>query len=319
MMKSIILAAAACVTLSSAAYGVDDTTRNEIAGLNLMKANAYAKAVDLYCFADRPFASQPLADAAAQEAEFRAELGQDEKATDIIADADRAAAEHLKVDQSACAPAESFVDKIASTVEIAKQRLGDIKQKLGSAKAAEAKAAQAEERAKSCHELQTRTDTADLEALISARLPLLDCADILGVDNIAKVDARIETLRAEKSKQTADATAASDGKAAADAKRAADVAANIAKPADKPITKPAPELAFVGKWDHPDGDCQGRLWDLNSKTYDGTPVSTIQRNGDDYRVVLQDGYIFMLENVTKRTLTWHSLESGDRVYLKRCK
>jgi len=323
MMRKLLIAAATCAVLSGAAHAVDDKTRDAVQALRFTKANAYAKAIDLYCFADHPFASQPLADAALQEAEFREEINQDEKAADVIADADRSAAEHLKVDQSACAPAASFVDGVAATIEGAKQHMAAIKQTLADAKAAEEKAAKAEKRNETCHELQSRAEAADLEGLLSYRMQLLDCADVLGVDNIGKVDAQIEKLRAEqkadddaKQKQAADAKAA---EAAPDAKKAADVAAIMAKPADKPAVKPASGPTFVGKWDQLDGNCRGRLWDLNTRIYDGTPVRNIERNGNDYRVELRDGYAFVLQNVTRTTLTWYSPESGDSFSLKRCR
>lgn len=322
-MKRLIIAAATCAVLSGAAYAVDDKMRGAIQALSFVKANAYAKAIDSYCFADHPFTSQPLADAASQEAEFREEIGQGEKAADIIADANRSAAEHLKVDQSACAPAVSFVGTTAATIEDAKQHVAAIEQNLADAKAAQEKAANVERRSATCHDLQSRADAADLDGLRSYRLPLLDCADVLGVDNIAKVDARIQKLSADqkaaddaKQKQAADANAA---RAAAGAKRAADVAANMAKPAVKPAVKPAAGTAFVGKWDRLDGNCRGRFWDLNTKIYDGTPVRNIARNGNNYRVELRDGYAFVLRNVTRTTLTFYSPESGDSFSLKRCK
>jgi hypothetical protein len=330
-MNKLIIAAAICAALSGAAYAVDDRTRDAIQSLSFMKANAYAKAIDLYCFADHPFASQALADAASQEAEFREEIGQNEEATDIIANANRSAAEHLKVDQSACAPAASFVNSVAATIEGAKQHMAAIKQTLADAKAAEEKAAKAEKRAATCHELQSRAVAADLDGLLSYRLPLLDCADVLGVDNIAKVDTRIGKLRADqkaandaKQRQAADAKQkqAVDAKAAGaaiDAKKAADIAANMAKPAVKPAVKPAAGPAFVGKWDQLNGNCAGRLWDLNTRSYDGTPIRNIERNGNDYRVELRDGYAFVLRNVTRTTLTWYSPQSGGSFSLKRCK
>lgn len=322
-MKRLIIAGAICAVISCAAYAVDDKTRDAVQALRFMKANAYARAIDLYCFADRPFATQALADAALQEAEFRAEIGQGEKATDIVADANRSAAEHLKVDQSACAPAASFVGSVAATIEDAKQHVAAIKQTLADAKVAKEKAATAEKRAATCHELEARADAADLNGLLSYRLPLLDCADVLGVDNIAKVDTRIEKLRADqkaaddaKQKQAADTRTSA---VATDAKRAADVAASMEKPVAKPANKPAAGLGFVGKWDQIQGNCRGRLWDLNTKIYDGTPIRKIERNGNNYRVELRDGYAFVLQNVTRTALTWYSPQSGDSFSLKRCK
>jgi len=322
-MKMLITVAVTCAVFSSAAYAVDDKTRDAIQALRFTKANAYAKAIDLYCFADHPFANQALADAASQEAEFREEMSQNESATDIVADADRSAAEHLKVDQSACAPAATFVDGVVATIEDSKQHMAAIKQTFADAKAAEEKAAQTEKRSATCHDLQSSADTAGLDGLVSNRMALLDCADVLGVDNIAKVDAQIEKLRADQ-KATADAKQkqATDAKAtaaAADAKRAAEVAANMAKPAAKPAIKPATEMSFVGKWDQMDGSCRGRLWDFNTRSYDGTSIRNVERNGNDYRVELSDGYAFVLQDVTKRTLTWYSPESGDSFRLKRCK
>ncbi|MBB3238317.1 hypothetical protein [Phyllobacterium endophyticum] len=339
-MRKLLIAAAAWAILSGTAHAVpDDKTRDTIKALKFTKANAYAKAIDSYCFADHPFATQPLADAAQQEAEFRQEIGEQEKATDIIADADRMAAEHLKVDQSACAPAASFVEGVVATIDDAKQPMEAIKQSLAEAKAAQEKAALAEKRNTTCRELQSRADAANLENLVPLRMPLLDCADVLGVDNIAKVDKRIEGMRAEqkaadeaKAKQQTAATgevARKTEAAAAETKKptpppssnkAADVAAIMAKPATKPAAKPAQAgMEFVGKWDQVDGNCRGRLWDLNTKSYDGTPVTNIERNGNNFRVELSDGYSFALRNVTNRTLTWYSLESGDSFSLKRCR
>jgi hypothetical protein len=321
-MKKLIIAGTICTVLCSAAYAIDDKTRDAVQALRFTKANAYAKAIDLYCFADRPFTTQALADAALQEAEFRAEIGQG-KATDIVADANRSAAEHLKVDQSACVPAATFVDSVAATIEDAKQHVAAIKQTLADAKVAEEKAATAEKRAATCHELQSRAGAADLNRLLSYRPPLLDCADVLGVDNIAKVDTRIEKLRADqkaadaaKQKQAADTRASA---VATDAKRAADVAANMPKPAVKPATKPVAGPTFVGKWDQIEGNCRGKLWDLNTKIYDGTPIRKIERNGNDYRVELSDGYAFVLQKVTRTALTWYSPQSGGSFSLKRCK
>ncbi|MBZ9602030.1 hypothetical protein [Phyllobacterium chamaecytisi] len=322
-MKKFVTAAIICAAFSSEANAVDDKTRDAIQALKFTKASAYAKAIDQYCFADHPFATQPLADAAAQEAEFRQEMNGNEQATDIIADADRSAAEHLKVDQSACAPAATFVDGVAATIEDSKQHMAAIKQTFADANAAEQKAAQAEKRSATCHDLQSSADAAGLEDLVSKRMALLDCADVLGVDNIAKVDTRIEKLRADqeatddaKQKQAADAKATA---AAADAKRTAEVAANMAKPAIKPAVKPAAEMTFVGRWDQIDGNCRGRLWDFNTRTYDGTPIRNVERNGNSYRVELSDGYAFELRDVTKKNLTWYSLESGDSFRLKRCR
>jgi len=322
-MKMLITVAVTCTYFSSAAYAVDDKTRDAIQALRFTKANAYAKAIDLYCFADHPFANQALADAASQEAEFREEMSQNESATDIVANADRSAAEHLKVDQSACAPAATFVDSVVATIEDSKQHMVAIKQTLSDAKAAEEKAAQAKKRSATCHDLQSSADAGGLDGLVSNRMALIDCADVLGVDNIAKVDARIEKLRADqkatdgaKQKQAVDAKTSG---AAADAKRAAEVAANMAKPAVKPAVKPSTEAAFIGKWDQMDGSCRGRLWDFNTRSYDGTSIRNVERNGNDYRVELSDGYAFVLQDVTKRTLTWYSPESGDSFRLKRCK
>ena len=197
-MKKFVIAAIICAAFSSAAYAVDDKTRDAIQALKFTKASAYAKAIDQYCFADHPFATQPLADAAAQEAEFRQEMNGNEQATDIIADADRSAAEHLKVDQSACAPAATFVDGVAATIEDSKQHMAAIKQTFADAKVAEEKAAQAEKRSATCHDLQSSADAAGLEDLVSKRMALLDCADVLGLTTLPRLTRELKSYEPTK-------------------------------------------------------------------------------------------------------------------------
>ena len=51
---------------------------------------------------------------------------------------------------------------------------------------------------------------------------------------------------------------------------------------------------------------------------DTSRVESIERIADDaYGVTLTDGYRFALFDVTTRTLTWHSPESGDTFECRR--
>lgn len=51
---------------------------------------------------------------------------------------------------------------------------------------------------------------------------------------------------------------------------------------------------------------------LDGSQYNGNPVESIEKIAEDaFGVTLTDGYRFALFDVTGRTLTWHSPESGD--------
>ncbi|HEV2898453.1 MAG TPA: hypothetical protein VGX71_11585 [Pseudaminobacter sp.] len=109
-MKSALFAAALVAATSTAALAQSVT--DDVRALPFVKANAYAKAIDRFCFADRTYASARLFQMAAGQATA---LWGD--AADEFAEAERAAIDHLKHDQSACAPAMAFVDKATASIE----------------------------------------------------------------------------------------------------------------------------------------------------------------------------------------------------------
>ena len=74
------------------------------------------------------------------------------------------------------------------------------------------------------------------------------------------------------------------------------------------------QLPIYGEW-----DCGPNAFSLTERHYNDTSrVESIERIADDaYGVTLTDGYRFALFDVTTRTLTWHSPESGDTFECRR--
>jgi hypothetical protein len=71
----------------------------------------------------------------------------------------------------------------------------------------------------------------------------------------------------------------------------------------------AGDYSFVGKW-----NCDVATFTFTNRTYDDghvVPIRKIERFGNDYRIFFPEGYGIALWDVTAKTMTWHSLESGD--------
>ncbi len=81
---------------------------------------------------------------------------------------------------------------------------------------------------------------------------------------------------------------------------------------------------FVGTW-----DCEVSEFTFSTTHYrvgtDSGPIriQKVERSesdgpeGPDFRITLEDGYAFSLFDVRAKTMTWHSLESGDTFDCKR--
>ncbi|WP_126623195.1 hypothetical protein [Oceaniglobus ichthyenteri] len=65
-------------------------------------------------------------------------------------------------------------------------------------------------------------------------------------------------------------------------------------------------LPIFGEW-----ICGGASTTISARHYQGKPVDTIERMGDDYLVALTDGYRFAAFDVTTTSFTWYSPQSGD--------
>jgi hypothetical protein len=77
--------------------------------------------------------------------------------------------------------------------------------------------------------------------------------------------------------------------------------------------------AYVGIW-----DCEMAMVVITTKTYSAGgskpgKIKEVERFKNDYRIELTDGYAVSLFNVTKKTMTWHSLSSGDTYDCRRKK
>lgn len=73
-------------------------------------------------------------------------------------------------------------------------------------------------------------------------------------------------------------------------------------------------LPVHGSW-----DCGAMSFSLDATRYNDTvAVESVERIAEDaFGVTLKDGYRFALFDVTARTLTWHSPESGDTFDCRR--
>lgn len=68
---------------------------------------------------------------------------------------------------------------------------------------------------------------------------------------------------------------------------------------------------FIGTW-----NCEVSEFTLSQTHYRvGTDqigrIKEVDRSGNDFRITLEDGYSFTLVDVSAKTMTWHSLETGD--------
>ena len=73
-----------------------------------------------------------------------------------------------------------------------------------------------------------------------------------------------------------------------------------------------------------DFSCSIPFATITAKTYqvdDGAlgRIKSIEREGNDYRIELHDGYAFTMTDVTDRSATWYSLDTSDTFDLRRCK
>ncbi|MCV9937714.1 hypothetical protein OIU35_15270 [Boseaceae bacterium BT-24-1] len=79
----------------------------------------------------------------------------------------------------------------------------------------------------------------------------------------------------------------------------------------------ASEPAFAGRW-----DCGVQVFQFTSRTYNNgaktMKFSSIEfGKGNDVRLVLPDGYVVALLNITRRTMIWSSPASGSTFDCKR--
>jgi hypothetical protein len=74
---------------------------------------------------------------------------------------------------------------------------------------------------------------------------------------------------------------------------------------------------FIGTW-----SCEVSEFTFSQTMYRvGTEkigkIKKVERSGNDFRITLEDGYMFTLFNVSANTMTWHSIESGDTFVCNR--
>jgi len=79
------------------------------------------------------------------------------------------------------------------------------------------------------------------------------------------------------------------------------------------------EYPFVGKW-----NCQGGIFTFTNLTYSYGGNTTLHFNKlesykGNYKMTFPDGYELSLLNVKPKTMTWHSLASGDTFKCRRIK
>lgn len=81
----------------------------------------------------------------------------------------------------------------------------------------------------------------------------------------------------------------------------------------------ADEYPFVGKW-----NCEVATFTFTNRTYhNGSQTMRFEAihfgKGNDFRLDFKGGYKTSLFDVTKKTMTWHSLASGDTFKCSRLK
>ncbi|ESY70013.1 MULTISPECIES: hypothetical protein [Mesorhizobium] len=85
---------------------IDGFTR-EIADLPFIRAYAYSEAIDRYCFPEKPDAGSILRETARSQDSFK---------PGMLASAERDAADHLRGEYLACAPAAKFVERTVAQI-----------------------------------------------------------------------------------------------------------------------------------------------------------------------------------------------------------
>jgi hypothetical protein len=74
---------------------------------------------------------------------------------------------------------------------------------------------------------------------------------------------------------------------------------------------------FIGTW-----SCEVSEFTFSQTQYrvgtgQAVRIKEVERSGDDFRITLEDGYAFSLFDVAAKTMTWHSMETGDTFACKR--
>lgn len=85
-----------------------------------------------------------------------------------------------------------------------------------------------------------------------------------------------------------------------------------------PDQGPVEDYAFVGSW-----DCGVEIFTYTNTTYNnGTrtlPIRSVSRDGRNYTLFFDDGYVTALAAVTSTGLTWVSGATGDQFNCVRVK
>lgn len=79
---------------------------------------------------------------------------------------------------------------------------------------------------------------------------------------------------------------------------------------------------FVGRWGGGPTDCTSPFV-LTATTYappgeKAARIKSIKKASRGYEIALVDGYRFTVSRITRGSLNWYSLASGDGFTLKRC-
>jgi hypothetical protein len=79
---------------------------------------------------------------------------------------------------------------------------------------------------------------------------------------------------------------------------------------------PSEPYAFVGRW-----DCEVETFTFTQTTYNNGsqtyPIRSVARDGADYRLSFDDGYMIALAAVTTTGMTWVSGATGDQFNCRR--
>lgn len=136
LIRSCILAAALAASTGSA-FTDQPSPNAEIAALPFVKATAYAEAINRYCFPDREYGSVELGLLAVRQAilQYKSDF------REFLSKEISSAADHLKGDYSACAPAMAYVAKSEANLAEDEIRLDSMKKAIEAAEAAHEKAA----------------------------------------------------------------------------------------------------------------------------------------------------------------------------------
>jgi endonuclease YncB( thermonuclease family) len=190
-MKSALLAAALLAATSSAALAESvwpgEPVGEDIRALPFVKAYAYAEAIDRFCFADREYATSDLFGMASDQAHMLQDVAVLVDAASIQAKAERTAVDHLKRDQSACAPAMAFVDKAVASMPEMKPKMAAMRQAFEGDRAARE---EAEAKAKAKTEAERETT----ETIAACTLSVETATEFLAEGKSLKFTTFVESL-----------------------------------------------------------------------------------------------------------------------------